>query len=100
MSRWRAAPRSGRSEPCRDRAVSADSVPTTFTVFCRIGACLMLVPGFSSVNIPVQIRLFVAVVVGPEFARNGNLIIEQIPRAKTSIAGLRWSRPGTLPAPP
>ncbi|MGY8666530.1 flagellar biosynthesis protein FliR [Bradyrhizobium sp. UFLA05-109] len=40
----------------------ADSVLATFIVFCRIGACLMLVPGFSSVNIPVQIRLFVAIV--------------------------------------
>jgi flagellar biosynthetic protein FliR len=40
----------------------SDSVLATFVVFCRIGACLMLVPGFSSVNIPVQIRLFVAIV--------------------------------------
>jgi flagellar biosynthetic protein FliR len=40
----------------------ADSVLATFIVFCRIGACLMLVPGFSSVNIPVQVRLFVAIV--------------------------------------
>ncbi len=40
----------------------ADSVLATFIVFCRIGACLMLVPGFSSVNIPMQVRLFVAVV--------------------------------------
>src|SRR5262249_29746977 len=40
----------------------ADSVLATFIVFCRIGACLMLVPGFSSVNIPVQVRLFVALV--------------------------------------
>src|SRR5262249_47547579 len=37
-------------------------VLATFIVFCRIGACLMLVPGFSSVNIPVQVRLFVAIV--------------------------------------
>jgi flagellar biosynthetic protein FliR len=40
----------------------ADSVLATFIVFCRIGACLMLTPGFSSVNIPVQVRLFVAIV--------------------------------------
>ena len=40
----------------------ADSVLVTFIVFCRIGACLMLVPGFSSVNIPAQVRLFVALV--------------------------------------
>jgi flagellar biosynthesis protein FliR len=40
----------------------ADSVIAIFIVFCRIGACLMLVPGFSSVNIPVQVRLFIAIV--------------------------------------
>lgn len=40
----------------------SDSVLATFIVFCRIGACLMLVPGFSSVNIPAQVRLFVAIV--------------------------------------
>ncbi|WP_426613876.1 flagellar biosynthesis protein FliR [Bradyrhizobium sp. McL0616] len=40
----------------------ADNVLATFIVFCRIGACLMLVPGYSSVNIPPQIRLFVALV--------------------------------------
>jgi flagellar biosynthetic protein FliR len=39
-----------------------DNVLVTFIVFCRIGACLMLVPGYSSVNIPPQIRLFVALV--------------------------------------
>lgn len=30
-------------------------------VFCRIGACLMLMPGFASSRIPVRIRLAVAV---------------------------------------
>lgn len=39
-----------------------DSVLVTFIVFCRIGACLMLVPGYSSVNVPAQVRLFVALV--------------------------------------
>ncbi|MBB4002482.1 MAG: flagellar biosynthetic protein FliR [Aurantimonas endophytica] len=31
-----------------------------FLIFCRIGACLMLLPGFSSSRIPVQIRLFLS----------------------------------------
>jgi flagellar biosynthetic protein FliR len=39
-----------------------DNVLATFIVFCRIGACLMLVPGYSSTNIPPQIRLFIALV--------------------------------------
>ncbi|QOG17141.1 MULTISPECIES: flagellar biosynthesis protein FliR [Bradyrhizobium] len=40
----------------------ADSVLVTFIVFCRIGACLMFVPGYSSVNVPAQVRLFIALV--------------------------------------
>ena len=35
----------------------------TFILFCRIGACLMLMPGISSAHIPVQVRLFIAVAV-------------------------------------
>lgn len=41
----------------------ADSVLTVFVIFCRIGACLMLMPGFSSSYIPTQVRLFLAVAV-------------------------------------
>lgn len=40
----------------------SDSVLVTFIVFCRIGACLMTVPGFSSINVPPQVRLFMALV--------------------------------------
>jgi flagellar biosynthetic protein FliR len=40
----------------------ADSVLAAFILFCRIGACLALVPGFSSINVPPQVRLFVALV--------------------------------------
>jgi flagellar biosynthetic protein FliR len=47
------------------------AVPTTaqhlaigvFLLFCRIGSCLMLAPGFSSAQIPVQFRLFAALAV-------------------------------------
>ncbi len=35
----------------------------TFILFCRIGACLMVAPGVSSTQIPMQIRLFVAVAI-------------------------------------
>jgi flagellar biosynthetic protein FliR len=34
-----------------------------FLAFCRIGACFMLMPGTSSVRVPLQIRLFVAIAV-------------------------------------
>ncbi len=41
--------------------LTAQAVLAAFAVFSRIGACLMLVPGFSSPRIPVQVRLFVAI---------------------------------------
>jgi len=34
-----------------------------FVVFCRVGACMMLTPGVSSPQIPVQVRLLIAVAV-------------------------------------
>lgn len=40
-----------------------DAVMGTFLLFCRIGATMMLMPGLSSTNIPMQIRLFLALAV-------------------------------------
>ena len=34
-----------------------------FAAFCRIGACIMVMPGFSSTRVSVQFRLFTAVAV-------------------------------------
>ncbi|MBX3532421.1 MAG: flagellar type III secretion system protein FliR [Rhizobiaceae bacterium] len=36
-------------------------VITAFLAFCRIGGCFMLMPGLSSVRVPVNVRLFVSV---------------------------------------
>jgi flagellar biosynthetic protein FliR len=36
-------------------------VLAAFVAFCRIGACFMLMPGLSSVRVPLQVRLFVAI---------------------------------------
>jgi flagellar biosynthetic protein FliR len=33
---------------------------TAFVLFCRIGGCLMLMPGFSNQRIPLNVRLFIA----------------------------------------
>jgi flagellar biosynthetic protein FliR len=41
-------------------ALSAEMVASVIVLFCRIGACLMLAPGFSSPRLPVRARLFVA----------------------------------------
>jgi flagellar biosynthetic protein FliR len=34
-----------------------------FLAFCRVGACFMIMPGFSNARVPMQVRLFVAVAV-------------------------------------
>ena len=39
------------------------AVIAAFLAFCRIGGCFLMMPGLSSVRVPVQIRLFVAVAV-------------------------------------
>lgn len=36
------------------------TVVALFLAFCRIGACLMVMPGFSSARLPMQIRLLMA----------------------------------------
>lgn len=36
------------------------AVLAAFAVFCRIGACIMVMPGFSSARVPARARLFVA----------------------------------------
>lgn len=43
--------------------VTPSLVLSAFVVFCRIGGCILLMPGFSSPRIPVQARLFVAIAV-------------------------------------
>jgi len=42
---------------------ASTTVLAVFLIFCRIGTCMMVAPGFSRANIPVQIRLFLAVTV-------------------------------------
>ncbi len=34
-----------------------------FVLFCRIGGCLMLMPGYSSTRVPVQVRLYLAMAI-------------------------------------
>jgi flagellar biosynthetic protein FliR len=41
-------------------AITADTVLAVFAIFCRIGSCLMLMPGTSSSLLPPQVRLFTA----------------------------------------
>jgi flagellar biosynthetic protein FliR len=49
-----------------------------FVLFCRIGGCLMLAPGFSNAQIPTQVRLFVALAVTLTLTP---LLLERVPGA-------------------
>jgi flagellar biosynthetic protein FliR len=40
--------------------IGPDDILATFVIFCRIGACLMLMPGFGSPRLPARFRLLVA----------------------------------------
>ncbi len=44
-------------------AITPDTVLLVFLAFCRIGGCLMLMPGFSSARVPMNVRLFIAIAV-------------------------------------
>ncbi|MBD8909029.1 flagellar biosynthesis protein FliR [Methylorubrum zatmanii] len=40
--------------------LGGDAFIATFLIFCRIGGCLLIVPGFSSPRVPAQVRLLIA----------------------------------------
>ena len=61
-------------------------VLAAFLAFCRIGGCFMLMPGLSSVRVPVHVRLFVAV------AATGGLLVH----LWDQIAPFVDARPGVL----
>jgi len=44
-------------------AIGSNAVLSVFILFCRIGTCLMLMPGFSSARVPVNVRLFLSIAV-------------------------------------
>jgi flagellar biosynthetic protein FliR len=43
--------------------IGPSAVLATFVLFCRIGTCLMVMPGFSSLRVPMRARLFVAIAI-------------------------------------
>lgn len=43
--------------------LAPESVLGVFLIFCRVGACLLVVPGFSSPRVPAQVRLLISLAV-------------------------------------
>lgn len=42
-------------------ALTETTILAAFLAFCRVGACFMVMPGLSSVRVPLQVRLFTAI---------------------------------------
>ena len=42
-------------------AITSDTVLYYVLMLCRIGGCLMFMPGFSSPRVPMQVRIFIAI---------------------------------------
>lgn len=55
-----------------------------FIVFCRVGACFMVLPGISSERIPVQLRLFAAIAVALAITP---LVFDVVKPAATETSG-------------
>ncbi len=43
--------------------LASSAVLTVVLIFCRIGACFMVMPGFSSARVPMQVRLLLVVAI-------------------------------------
>ena len=41
-------------------AIAPETILAVFAIFCRVGGCLLIAPGFSSTQVPMRIRLYVA----------------------------------------
>ena len=62
--------------PAPHVALAPNAALGAFMLFCRIGGCLMLAPGFSNTQIPTQVRLFVALAVTLTLTP---LLLERVP---------------------
>jgi flagellar biosynthetic protein FliR len=74
-------------------ATAASSVLAVFLIFCRVGTCMMVAPGYSRSNIPMQVRLFLALSVtlmlSPVLEATVRPVVEGA--AASAVIGLIWS---------
>ena len=69
--------------------LASELVLAAFVVFSRVGACLMLMPGFSSPRLPVQVRLFIAIALSLALTP---LVSDELRRLLGDAAPLRFLR--------
>ena len=48
--------------------LASSAVLTAFLIFCRVGACFMVIPGFSSARVPMQVRLVLVAAISLSLA--------------------------------
>jgi flagellar biosynthetic protein FliR len=66
-------------------AFTPETILAVFAVFCRVGGCLMIAPGFGSTEIPSRIRLFIA--LGASLALAG-MVVDQVKPALGDGSGI------------
>jgi len=42
-------------------AIAPQTILAVFAIFCRVGGCLLVAPGFSASQVPPRVRLFIAI---------------------------------------
>ena len=71
------------------KGIGSGTVLTAFVLFCRIGGCLMLMPGFSNPRIPFNVRLFIAFSVTMALMP---LLLNEIDKTLSGIAPVALTR--------
>lgn len=73
--------------------VASTTVLAVFLIFCRVGTCMMVAPGYSRSNIPIQVRLFLAVTVTLMLAPLLEVAVRPVVEgaATSAIIRLIWS---------
>ena len=76
--------------------LSADTILAVFLIFCRVGGCFLMMPGFSSNRVPMNIRLFIALTASLALSPLilGNLQLNL--RGQSPLAVLWWITSETL----
>jgi flagellar biosynthetic protein FliR len=64
------------------------AIIAVFLLFCRIGACIMMLPGFSNDHIPMRVRLYIAIGVTLPLAP---MLVDAL---RPQIAGMAFSAVG------
>ena len=70
-------------------AIGPATVLATFVLFCRVGVCILLMPGFSTPRVPSRVRLFIAIgvtlVLAPLFVPGVKVVVASLQPAELAV---------------